>query len=131
MPIRGAFTGAGFVFVFDVLVFVVPVVLVDEPVVAVPELFFFVLSAPVLGRGRLRLVFGAVFVFCVFSFGRDTRNAPRTSSWSRAAIDVAAKIETIAQAKRMNKYFMSLSPLFTALPQVYCVEYERRKGSDC
>ena len=103
------------VVVVDVEVLVVPVV---APVVL--ELFGF-LSDPALGLGRLRLVLGAVFVLCCFSLGRVTRNAPRTSSWSSAAIEVMPTAETIAQAKRMTMYLIYFSYI-TAPPQVYCVE---------
>src|SRR4029453_615011 len=113
MPRRGAFTAAGFVLALVVVVVPVvagpPVVPVVEPVV-VPGMFgFFVLSDPVLGRGRRRLVLGLVLVLFGFSFGRVTRNAPRTSSWSSAAIEVTPNTETIAQAKRITMYFMRFS----------------------
>jgi len=59
--------------------------------------------------GLRLLVLGGVFVFVAgFSLGRDTRNAPRTSSWLSTAIGIAASTR-VAQVKRASFNFMQIS----------------------
>jgi len=100
------FTGVGFfgvgpgVGVFDT----VPVDGAVEPL----EVFG---SLAVVGFvfGLRLLVLAGVFVFvAAFSLGRDTRNAPRTSSWLSTAIGIAASTR-VAQVKRASFNFMQIS----------------------
>ena len=84
-------------------------VLVLDPVEGLFPLEVFGSFAGVVGFGLRRLVLGAVFVLVEdFSLGRDTRNAPRTSSWLSTAIGIAANA-TAAHVTRTNLNFMQVS----------------------